>query len=136
MVAIDKTGKTERPVVIHVATAAGQALSGECVSEPVVFGCTISLLYPLVGDDYAVVDKDVVLLANESTVAVEIPLVNDEIAERNEPFSLSISGLKEYALVYDIFPSQALVDILNDDCKYVILKWLCEGGALSFKPFL
>ena len=84
----------------------------------------------IVGDDYAAVDRDFVFLANESTVAVEIELVNDEIAERNESFSLSLSGLEDFALVYDIISSQASVDILNDDCKFVglvcIWRWFCS----------
>ena len=67
--------------------------------------------------DYVTFDKDVVFPANESLLAVEIQLIDDDIVENDEAFSVSMSALQEYALVYEIVQSQSSVGILNDDCE-------------------
>ena len=55
--------------------------------------------------------------ANESILGVEIQFINDEIVEDDEAFSVTMSVLQEYALVYEIVDSQSSVGILNDDCE-------------------
>ena len=81
----------------------------------------------LIGDDYQVVDTLLVNFRGDSLTAdVNIPIVDDQILERPEMFSLQISIPQESADIGILLGDQdtANVTIIDNDGK-VVLVLLC-----------
>lgn len=90
------------------------------------------------GEDYFEGEQKVKFstgLLGSKTETVQIPIVNDTVAEDTESFTVKLSAPAQVAVI----KSPIQVKILDDDCVDLVLPeflTLVEGGTVSFTVFL
>ena len=90
-VAIVRTGDLSQAVTIEYGTNAGTAASGA---------------------DFTERDGTITMAAGQARVTVQVPIINDTIAEATETFNFSLVNVSSGVL---LFPRTALIHILDDE---------------------
>jgi len=86
--------------------------------------CYLQLFYSnyfLIEDDYDVGPYNVTFPAGDTTVSFNVTIIDDRILESDETFQLSINTEKLPDNVTINDPINITVNIVDDDCKLLIL---------------
>ena len=70
--------------------------------------------------DYESLDQEMLVSATHSRQCVNVTIINEDVVEEDEDFSLSISSVFKiagYSDHHEILIKKTTVTIINDDCK-------------------
>ena len=88
-------------------------------TRPLSATATLACSSPEPGADYCELQQDIVFLPGASMVMVTIPILDDDRAEHEEQFQLTLSAPKNAILTLNHFEANVTIDS-TDDCKCLL----------------